>query len=226
MLKTHSTPADAARASRWSLRSSRAVVARSATRRTAARSTVVRVMAEDQEGKGPGAWFKKARNNIPILTLFDRMTSVEGLDRGADQNYPEFCRGLYERSLPSMGPACADLRSLFPDTASEKAILYCLWLCNSGITLLTDDEIVICARRGAMNKDFEYEAYRFETERDEAKAMLAKGRFVLHETAGQRALAVRVLEDALCAGYANDVSAEAKELVATIATSAFPAAEE
>jgi hypothetical protein len=55
------------------------------------------------------------------------------------------------------------------------------------------------------SKDFEYEAYRFEQERDEAKAMLAKGRFVLHETVGSRALAIRVMEDALCGGYANEV---------------------
>lgn len=227
VLKTHRPSTVTGRAARWGSQRSGGAAMRGTRRPRSAGSPagVVRVLAADGDSTGPGAWLKKAKNNIPIIGLFERFTSVDGIDRGADQTYPEFSRGLYERAPMDMGPACADLRSLFPNQVSEKAINYCLWLANSGVTLLTDDELVICARRGVMNKDFEYEAYRFEQERDEAKAMLAKGRFVLHETVGSRALAIRVMEDALCGGYANEVSAEAKELVAIIAAGAFPDSE-
>eukprot|EP00238_Polyblepharides_amylifera_P005888 CAMPEP_0196594298 /NCGR_PEP_ID=MMETSP1081-20130531/77940_1 /TAXON_ID=36882 /ORGANISM="Pyramimonas amylifera, Strain CCMP720" /LENGTH=94 /DNA_ID=CAMNT_0041918523 /DNA_START=592 /DNA_END=876 /DNA_ORIENTATION=+ len=89
-----------------------------------------------------------------------------------------------------------------------------------GAGLILDDKLSKYATRGVMNMDFEYEAFRFESDRAEViKAIQQrKIKYEVPESKGKQQVAKDVLLAAFCGAEPTE---EEAALVSIIATSAF-----
>jgi len=125
-----------------------------------------------------------------------------------------------------MGPAIADLRASYPTNVSDKTVTYCLWVVNNGAGILTDDQVILFARRAVLNKDFEYEEYRFKSAVEEVIDQVKKGKTTASfpESMGRAPLAAAAILDACCGGCGGkeEFSEEIKGLVRVVAEGAFP----
>jgi hypothetical protein len=79
--------------------------------------------------------------------LFSRLTATEGGIGGAHQQYPEFCREMYDAAPEGFQIAVATLQDRYGAVAQRRFILLVLWMARLGAGVLPGKAVVGAARR-------------------------------------------------------------------------------
>jgi len=103
---------------------------------------------------------KKIQGSLPIIGLVSRLTAPDG---GFDDlAYPEYARGVFDRSPPGMGAAMQQLEAKHGKMGTSRYVLLMTWMVKTGLPLVAPRDIVLAARRLRITQDLEVEIDRFE----------------------------------------------------------------